>query len=373
MTREYYAFVDSSYAAERAGDAATALEYHRGVPMFTRSAHTVVLTQLAGLSEEMTPWLWARWAAYQCTRAEAPGSGSGEILRFALEYAVRMFYGDLMTEAYDAGDDPVRIIAPTMGEDWAFHQICTFELGGLRAFLDDLATGRLADEAGLARDWEEARMGAYRLEPTEPGRLVVRELATDQSVELLDLGARVHADSEGWLIGRVVPSGTTPSLMFDTRPLPVDEETAQEVARGAKRGAWITALERAFHEDRLDRAILRSEDRELVTDVPSLSLVERGTASAVLASTMEQLRRGRDEVGRAAYRLLRSAAQGALADALAAHVGAAAVQPRGFAEARRTLLHPDHENAWSHWADLAPDPARSRLLRLAELSRAAAA
>ena len=75
MTREYEAFVDSANAAEHTGDAAAALEYHQGVPMFRRSAHRVVLAQLADLSEEMTPWLWARWAAYQCTRAGDPGHG----------------------------------------------------------------------------------------------------------------------------------------------------------------------------------------------------------------------------------------------------------------------------------------------------------
>ena len=42
MTPELEAFVARSYAAERAGDAEAALAYHRGVPMFARSAHSVV-------------------------------------------------------------------------------------------------------------------------------------------------------------------------------------------------------------------------------------------------------------------------------------------------------------------------------------------
>ena len=44
MTREYKSFLESSFAAERSGDAATALEYHRGIPMFTRGRHTHILT-----------------------------------------------------------------------------------------------------------------------------------------------------------------------------------------------------------------------------------------------------------------------------------------------------------------------------------------
>ena len=41
MTPDYQRFVDSSLAAERAGDAETALEFHSGVPMFARGAHKV--------------------------------------------------------------------------------------------------------------------------------------------------------------------------------------------------------------------------------------------------------------------------------------------------------------------------------------------
>src|SRR5436190_18493229 len=131
MTREYLSFVESSIAAERVGDAQTALEYHRGVPMFTRSRHTYTLTQLADLAEEMTPWLWARWAAYQCHRAEDAGTESGFITRAAADYTIQMFYDEAMQAAYDNGRDPMEILKNVFGESWVFHQVCTFELGGL--------------------------------------------------------------------------------------------------------------------------------------------------------------------------------------------------------------------------------------------------
>src|SRR6476659_449768 len=128
MTREYAAFVDSATAAERAGDAETALEYHQGVPMFARSAHRSVLAQLAGLTDEMTPWMWARWAAYQCTRAEGRHR-SGELQRTAVRYTVEMFYPDRLQDAFDSGDDPMRLLAHVCGESWLMHQLCTFDLG----------------------------------------------------------------------------------------------------------------------------------------------------------------------------------------------------------------------------------------------------
>ena len=374
MTRECEAFVVSAHAAERAGDAETALEYHQGVPMFRRSAHKVVLTQLADLADEMTPWLWARWAAYQCTRVEDLGSRCRESSRVALDYVVQMFHTDALERAWEAGDDPVRVVARIQGEDWAYHQICTFELHGLETFLDTMATGRLAEGCALARAWVEALMSGYRVESTSPGGLVVRDLAEDRSVEVLDLGASLLADEGGWLLGRLVPSGTTPGLMFDTRPLPVDEQTAAAAATGDRRGSWITALELAFHEGRLDKAILQSEDRELQCDVHDLELLERATPPAALASTRQQLAEGRDEIGRAAYRILRGVAEGSFGpEADAPFVAAAVLNPHGFAEAQRRLAAPGNPDAWERWARLVPAPAHGRLMRLAALSADAAA
>ncbi|WP_125038348.1 hypothetical protein [Nocardioides sp. LS1] len=374
MTRDYLAFAESARAAECTGDAATALEYHQGVPMFVRGAHRIQLAQLADLAEEMTPWLWARWAAYQCTRYEETGTRAGEVNRFAGEYTVRMFHAERMGQAYVDGEDPVPFLAQVAGEDWAFHQLCTYEFGGLEAYLDTVAAGRLAEESVLAREWVRARMGAYRFESSGPGGLVVRELVSGCTRTLLDLGGCSGIEPGGFVLGRLVPSGTTPALMFDTRPMPVDEETARETAAGTERGAWVAALDHAFRDDRLDRSILLREDRELVTDVPSLELVKRFTAPSALASTMAQLAAGRDEIGRAAYRILRRAAEGTLGDNdMAAYVAAAVVNPAGFAEARRQLVDPRHASAWERWAALVPEPARGRLELLAELSESRAA
>jgi hypothetical protein len=368
MTHEYRQFFLSSQAAERAGDAEAALEYHRGIPMFARSAHVAMLTQLAGLAGEMTPWMWARWAAYQCTRAEDPGTESMLIQRTALDYALWIFHAEQLGERYVGGDDPIPLIARVCGEDWVFHQLCTFELGGLFVFLRSLATGRLQAETGLCDEWFGAKMGGYRLESSEPGSLVVQDLARDESIRLLDLGARVHADSDGWLIGRLVPTGIEGVPMFDTRPLPVDEQTAREVVGGPSPGAWVSALRLAIDEVRVDRALLQTEDRELVTDVPSLSLVEVGTPASALASTLDSLGRGRDEIGRAALRILRSAGGGTLAADRAAYVAASVLNAHAFPEVRKRVLLQGQHAAWLGWAALAPEPARSRLRRLAELT-----
>ncbi len=369
MTPDYHAFVSSSYAAERAGDAQSALEYHQGIPMFGRSAHRVVLRQLADVADEMTPWLWARWAAYQTTRAEDPGTECGAISRGALDFTVHELYSDRLQRVYEEGGDPISVVVRTLGQDWMYHQLCTFELGGLQHFLDDLATGRLAAESALARQWTDARIGGYRVDP-DPDRLIVHDLAEGRTIELLDLGARVHAHAEsgGWLIGRVVPSGTTPALMFDTRPLPVDERTARECAENDAFAGWIDPLRLAVYDGRIDRGVLQIEDRELVTDVPGLALLVRATEPSALSWKLDRLAEGRDEIGRAAYRVLSAAAAGEWPEEDAAYVAAAVVHPHAFAEARQLLTGPRVEANWLRWAELVSEPAAGRLVRLAELS-----
>lgn len=373
MTPEYHSFFESSLLAERSGDAATALEYHRGIPLFARSQHVSVLTQLASLADEMTPWLWARWAAYQCTRAEDPGTESFFITRAALDYTLQMFYDDQMHAAYDEGRDAMDVIKQVIGESWVCHQVCTFELGGLREFLDFLADETLAENAAWARSWDGAAMRGLRLEAAPEGQLVVTDLHSLQEVRLLDLGAGLRCEPGGHLVGRVVASGTTPGQMFDTPPIAVDRQTAQEVAV-ADRGGWITALTRAIGDGRLDLSALESEDRELASDVPGLSLLEAGTRPTDLARVMQQLRDGRDEVGRAAFRILRHAVDGTLgADGHAAYVAAAVLNPHAYAEAERTLVGPGDRSGWLRWAELVPDPASARLGRLAGISAAEAA
>lgn len=374
MTAELTAFVDSSIAAERCGDAAAALEYHVGVPMFRRSAHRVALEQLAPLSAEMTPWMWARWAVYQATRAEDHGTGSAHLLHAALCRTVETFCIEDLTQAWEANDDPMRAIAQTLGEHWVFHQLCAFEAGGLQHFLDDLATGRLAEESALASSWVGCRMGGFRLEGLGPGVLTVEDLATGEAVEILDLGAGLHAPADGWLVGRLVPSGTAPGLMFDTRPLPVDEQTAREVATASSAGGWFEVLARAVAEGRVDRAVLLSEDRELVTDVASLSLLARGTRRSALTASLDRLARGCDEVGRAAYRILESVADGTFGPASdAPYVAAALVNVHAYAAAQRSLARPEAVEGWATWLPLVPEPARTRLRLLIELSRGSAA
>lgn len=372
MTPELYAFHRRSMAAERMGDAEEALAYHQGIPMFGRSRHRVLLEQLVAAPGELTPWIWARWIVYQALRAEEATTRTGRLLRRAMHDAGDTFHSDLMDRAYDAGGDPVKVAARVAGESWGFHQLAAYDYAVLAAFLDELADGDLQREAGLARSWVGATMGGYRVEGRAGAcTLAVRDLGRDRVLDVLDLGAARLTGPEGCVIGRLVPSGTSPSLMFDTAPLPVDELTARDVA-GSTGDRWADALMVAIETGRLDGADLLRQDYELMSDVRGLSLLEFGTRPTDLARVMSQLADGRDEIGRAGFRILRSASEGTLDEAAAPYVAAAVLNAHAHDQAQRSILASGQQALWLGWAELSPEPARGRLLRFADRTAAAA-
>jgi hypothetical protein len=131
-------------------------------------------------------------------------------------------------------------------------------------------------------------------------------------------------------------------------------------------------LASAIDDGRLDPARLLREDNELMSDIPSLDLPAFGTRPAELERVMSQLRAGRDEVGRAAYRILQRASEGAPDDEDASHVGAAALTVHAHQDAQRRILSPGQQRHWVRWAGLVPSPARTRLMAFAEATAEAA-
>lgn len=363
MTSDLLACVERSTAAERAGDAHEALEWHQAVPMFRRGRHRAVLQRLAALGDDLPPWVWARWAVYQATRCEAPDSATGDLHGAALRLVVESVHADLLEGCRQHGGDPVQVAARVLGESWAFHQFFAYERGGLAAFMDEFATGRLEERAGLVRQWAVARLGGYRVGSSLPeGRLRVHDAALDSCTEVLDLGASSSAGVGGWVVGRLVPSGIDDLLMFDTPPLPVPREIAAQVAASQGHEAW-SSLREAVDDERFDPLRFLREDYELTTDVQELHLLRFGTPSRDLERIMRQLREGRDEVGRAACRILRRACEGEVVEGDAAYVAAAALNPYAAEEVRRSGGR--RVRALESWADLVPDPGRARLRQLA--------
>lgn len=369
MTPELYACVDRALAAERAGDASVAVEWHQCVPMFRRSRHRELTDRLAALGDPLPEWVWARWIVYQSIRCE--DGDTGPLVKDAVRAAIEGIHVDLMDDCYRSGGDPIRVIARVSGESWAFHQLAAHEGGGLTAFIDEFAVDRLAEHADLARRWAEAPLNGYEIGVGLPdARLRVRTATGGDWVDVLDLGARSCAPS-GWVLGRLVPSGVGDTLMFDMPPLGVSAAVAREVA-GAPGGDWWQVVTSAVARGTMSPAVFLREDYELATDVLDLELLRFGTERRELGRVMQQLREGRDEVSRAAYRVLERARRGDVAAADHPYVGAAVLNVAAFDDVRRQMVRTDEPDSWAAWRERLLEPARSRAAALARLGRPAA-
>lgn len=372
MTPDLEACYDHAIAAERAGDVVAALEWHRAVPMFRKGRHPQMLERLVRLGDDLPPWVMVRWLIYQATRAEDPDTATGELHRAVRQATVHSVHADQLSDCYERGGDPIKVSSRMLGESWAFHQLLVFEAGALECYVDELAAGSFLEHADLARDWARTPLGGWQVGDSLPGsRLLVSDAASGEIHEVLDLGARSAAGPDGWVVGRLVPSGVDERPVFDTPPLAVSERIAREVA------AWegpnhFHPIGDALTEGRLSSEAFMREDYELTTDVQELDLLRFGTPARELDRVMEQLRSGRDEVGRAAFRILERAARGEVDDRDAAYVAAAAVNPHAQDEAPRLLLAPSQADLWSRWAAMVPDPGRRPLEALARQCRAAA-
>ena len=341
--------------------------------MFTRSRHAYTLTQLAGLADEMTPWLWARWAAYQCNRAEDAGTESGLITRAAVDYTMQMFYDDQMQEAYDEGRDPMEILKNVVGESWIYHQVCTFELGGMREFLDFIADGPLAANADWARSWDGAAMRGLRLEPIR-----ARSARGDRPQDAE--GDRAAEPRRRLAVRPRRRSGRSVGAQRGDAGADVRDHACRRrpADRAGGRGVDARRMDHGVNQGDLRRAtgVVSARERgpQLASDVPSGAMIEMATRPADRERTRDEGRAGRDVVGRAAFRVLRDAAEGSLGgDEEAPYVAAAVLNPHAYAEAKRKLATPGRPVDWLRWAELAPEPARARLRRLAEISATEAA
>lgn len=368
MTPEMVSFFDLGQAAEWSGDLEAALAYHRGIPAFDRGRHRAILHQVWECAGSFTPWLWARWAVYQASRCDALSTETGRQQRATAQEALDLFHCDALDDDFQRGGDPVRTMAQVMGESWAFHQLCV-EGSVVTTFMEELAAGPLRDAADLVRSWVQTPVKGFEV-PARDTCLRVRDLATGEILEPLDIGAGCGESREegAFVLGRLVPTGVDDQLMFDTRPLAVDERTALDAVGAAGDDGWVDALLLALEEGRMCEAQLSSEDLGLASDVPELSLVEFGTPPRDLERVMAQLRSGRDEVSRAAFRILRQASEGQADPAVAPYVAASVCNPEAFAQARRTIVRPG-QKGWDEWASLATGPAQARLLELARSTR----
>jgi hypothetical protein len=267
MTPTHVLAVHDAADAELRGDAATALRRHRSVPMFARSNHGDRLELLAELGHEAPGWLISRWMTVQARRRVWTGSDPGAVSR-VLPIVVPAVYPHGIPFEQIGCEHPEQVTAFINERDWVVRQFDVYELRSLRDLVLHHATPELLSRADQIDGWCRATMGGYRLDCEDPEGEALRlvDLATNQPLQVLDLGLTEHLRPGQHLLGRVVPTTALPGRMFDWRPLPVDRVTATAIARNPRQ--WLPILATRAAARRLAPAFSYLSDSSITADLP---------------------------------------------------------------------------------------------------------
>jgi hypothetical protein len=366
--------------AEAEGDAVAALQHFLATPHIVGSLHLHHLRELVHWGTEAPGWAYSRWAREQAYRwmLQTEDPRIDDVLALTAAAA----YGDLDPER-PMGWEPVEFFNRLAGSDWVCEQLALYECGGLADFIDARAGEGLLARTDRIEEWHPAAMRGYTIDDLEGDRLQVTEPATQEQLELLNIGALSDRDRGVPVLGRVVPIAVEPGLMFDVRPVEVDLETAREASALAQDGhdlGWIDAIFHGRRDGRLDRSFSTGLGTPLGSDIVPLREVHHHHGAPELAPGMQRLVDsglspnaangvGVCEVGLIAARV---SGAGPATTTAAQHVAAVLADPEVYAAARVHCTDPANEPHWRALAAGVPEPARSRCLELAILCRRAA-
>lgn len=267
MTFDHRVAVEEAAAAELRGDWRHAYERHRSVPMFRQSRHGQDLGLLADLGDEAPDWLVTRFVVGLAHRLEMHGQPrrSGRVL----QRVVPVIYPDAIPMVDIGCEHPEQVGPSIFGADWVVRQADIYDLGGLEDLLATPAAAGALARAPLAEQWRLSDVIGYTVLGADAGVLRVAEAVSGEVVELLDLGLTEQVEVGTHVLGRVVPTAVDPGLLFDGRPVPVDEGTARLVADDA--GRWLRIVaERRLSND-LPSGFSHLGDTSLSADLPRWS------------------------------------------------------------------------------------------------------
>lgn len=251
--------------AEARGDARGALDLIlRDVRLrhdanFWRPEKTTRLMQLAYLGPLLPRWATSRWILAQAAQWLDETSRS----RVEAAMAVAILVGG---SGRGEDVDELDLRAKTLDHDWAFRQALLYDFGGLRHYLERVASPDLVAGADRIRDWAETPLGGYQLLRETASRLTWFDLREGVEVETVNLGAAGMLTPGEHVLGRLVP--VDGGRMFETAPLFVPDRVARQVADAP--AEWVEALASIGFEDGYDGRPLETtgHDFPLLTDAP---------------------------------------------------------------------------------------------------------
>lgn len=236
----YIALTFDVDAAERRGDARGALDlieqrlFGPDGELYWRPWRITRLSQMANFGPWLPRWATSRWLLEQALQDLPSSRHPGVAKAFATVAAV---LGGLDGVRRPDGEDPhIKV----MDHDWVFRQCLLYEYGGLASYLRRAAPDFVVG-ADHIHDWVRAPMGGFRYEARSPSTTTWVDLATDERVEIANIGSAAMLVEGEHAIGRMVPIES--GRMFETMPLGVPEAVARAVA--AAPTDWIDILKDA--------------------------------------------------------------------------------------------------------------------------------
>jgi hypothetical protein len=369
------AFQAEMDAAAR-GDAASALRHHLEGLVVEESLHRHRLREIADLGDSAPAWVYSRWCVDQAYRWMMMSHDP------RVDDAVRtvLVWAHLDQVEQLAGRDTEMREYGTLvaGNDWLVQQMCVFELGGLLDFLDLCAHKALVDRCDQIRAWAEAPWGVYRLLSLDDRTLTVRDLVEQRDREVLNVGAFV--DQADVVLGRIVPIPVAPYEMFESRPVPLDDVTAEEAAEcmRASTSNVLDAIARGREEKRLASGFSCHEITMFANDiVPEPPRPDAGPGEVpgrmreLTAAGLSEYVANGVMVAEVALIAARVAGDGPIH--IGPHLTSVMTDSRVFAAACTHSVAPEHAVSWRRLAAATSAPVSERCLHLAELSERKAA
>lgn len=366
-----YRVLGQTAVAEAGGDPAEALRIHESFPPFADSPHSHVLRILTELGDDAPGWLWSRWMTIQAHRGDLDGNTSGPDPAVGRAIDAAYVHGVDLNRSPDL--PPEAFGASLFQFHWIVRQLRVYEGGGLRHLVEDRASTRLVERADRIGDWLDAPMRGLQLADDAVDLVLpFTDLATGHRIELLDLGVACEHEPGTSFLGRVVPTSVAPGLMFEWRPLRVDDRTATEVAAlDGRTEAWVDVLGRGHREQRLPGMYSWDDSMTPVSDLPVKAFI--GLLLDHQIAGFPARPDGMIEMTEVAVRACTNALRVVKAldgqtRGIAPMVATALLWPGVFPLLQARLARPQLAGAWLAIARELPSPARARAEALAVLS-----
>lgn len=384
-----WAVLRESARAAADGQLERALELYDGVQAVAGSEPSRGMRQLRELGEDAPPWAWSRWIREQAFRWFS--SNNQRRIELAFDLAADV--------AYPAGIEADKV-GLVLARDWIVRQVLLYELGGLGDFVLNVAGEDLLARAEPMVEWRCALMGVYQFVDETSDRTRLLDLEEDERIEVLNVGSMIDVEPGGFVLGRVVPISSGPGLMFESRPLKVDERTARRFGErwarleeqmqiddcGCDPGEcdglscdpshhgppkWWDELHDAAYEGRVPAWFSLHLEYPLLTDVPTMAWRSAVSGAPDPDLVCELVRSGiprpvADAVQVAVYGLVSAPVHGKGLTAGGPIYGAALLEPGVMTVLAERCTLPQYAAGWRALAELVVEPARTRCLLLAK-------